>query len=188
MTHGVPVENDQIAAKGGSNAAKPIVLVGLMGAGKSSVGRRLAAELDLPFYDSDDEIEKAADMTIPEIFAQHGEEEFRRGERRVLERLITQSQRVVLATGGGAYMDPVTRDLLRQHAVTVWLKADLDVLWKRVSKKGGRPLLEKPNPKKVLADLLQEREPIYAQADYIVETFEGPHADTVNAVRSALNI
>lgn len=165
-----------------------IVLVGIMGAGKSSVGRVLAQELDIPFLDSDDEVEKAAGMTIPEIFKMHGEEEFRRVERRVIERLLDDSPRMILATGGGAFMNAETRALCKEKAVTVWLKADLKVVWRRVSKKGGRPLLKQKNPKQVLANLLASRESTYALADYSVKSKDGPHKVTVNAVRSALNI
>ncbi|MFC7291315.1 shikimate kinase [Hirschia litorea] len=185
------MENDQKAANAHSTAHDPnkctIVLVGIMGAGKSSVGRRLAQALGIPFHDSDDEVEKAASMKIPEIFAKHGEEEFRRGESSVIKRLLDEP-RMVLATGGGAFMNEATRQLMQEKAVTVWLKADLETLWRRVSKKGGRPLLKKQNPKQVLADLLTEREPVYALADYEVVSVDGPHKITVEAVRSALNI
>lgn len=191
MTHGLSIENDQKAANVQLSAKEPqkhtIVLVGIMGAGKSSVGRRLAQELEIPFHDSDDEIEKAASMTIPEIFETHGEEEFRRVEARVIERLL-EEPRMVLATGGGAYMNEATRTLMQKHAVTVWLKADLETLWRRVNKKGGRPLLKKENPKKVLSDLLDQREPVYALADYEVVSEDGPHKQTVDEIRAVLNI
>ncbi len=191
MTHGLSIENDQKAAKVQFNAQDPhkqtIVLVGIMGAGKSSVGRRLAQELKIPFFDSDDEVEKAASMTIPEIFSKHGEEEFRRVEARVIERLL-EEPRMILATGGGAFMNEATREIMLKNAITVWLNADLETLWRRVSKKGGRPLLKKENPKQVLADLLTLRKPIYALADYEVASIDGPHKTTVDAVRSALNV
>lgn len=191
MTHGLSIENDQKAANMQINAHDPqkqtIVLVGIMGAGKSSVGRRLAQELKIPFCDSDDEVVKAAGMSIPEIFSTHGEEEFRRVEAKVIERLL-EEPRMVLATGGGAFMNAETRRLIKEKAVTVWLQADLETLWQRVSKKGGRPLLKQKNPKQVLADLIEVREPIYALADYKVQSIDGPHKITVDAVRSALNI
>lgn len=156
-----------------------------MGAGKSSVGRRLADALGKRFFDSDDEIVKAANRSIPDIFAELGEEEFRRGEQRVIARLLDESD-IVLATGGGAYMNKETRELIRDKAICVWLKADLEVLWKRVSRKSGRPLLNAPNPKKVLTDLLAEREPVYAEADIVVKSGEGPLMDTVTAILKAL--
>ena len=156
-----------------------------MGAGKSSVGRRLADVLGKRFFDSDDEIVKAANRSIPDIFEELGEDEFRRGEQRVIARLLDEPD-IVLATGGGAFMNAETRTLIREKAVSVWLKADLDVLWKRVSRKSGRPLLNAPNPKKVLTDLLADREPVYAEADIVVKSGEGPLADTVNAILKAL--
>ena len=166
-------------------ASRTIALVGLMGAGKSSVGRRLAQSLSRKFYDSDEEIEAAAGLTIPEIFSIHGEPEFRRGERKVIERLLTYEPHV-LATGGGAYMDPETRALLKEKAVTVWLSADLDTLWKRVSKRSHRPLLQAENPRGVLARLFKERTPIYSEADIVIESDEGPHSKTVDAILAAL--
>ena len=128
---------------------RTVALVGLMGAGKSTVGRRLAYALGRQFYDSDDEIEKAAGLSISDIFALHGEAEFRRGEQRVLERLLSEPPHV-LATGGGAYLNPDTRTLLREHAITIWLNADLETLWRRVSKRGHRPLL-KPTTQKAFS-------------------------------------
>ena len=166
-------------------ATRTIALVGLMGAGKSTVGRRLANALSRPFFDSDDEIEKAAGLSVADIFSLHGEAEFRRGERRVLERLLNGPPHV-LATGGGAYMHEATRDMLREKAVTVWLNADLETLWRRVSRRGHRPLLKAANPKQVLAELLTKREPIYAEADLIVLSEDGPHSKTVTAIRRAL--
>ena len=166
-------------------APRTIALVGLMGAGKTSVGRRLANALLREFYDSDDEIEAAAGLKIPEIFSIHGEPEFRRGERKVIERLLGYKPHV-LATGGGAYMDPDTRAILREKAVTVWLSADLETLWKRVCKRTHRPLLQADDPKGVLSRLLKERAPIYAEADIVIESAEGPHSHTVDAILSAL--
>lgn len=165
---------------------RTIALVGLMGAGKSTVGKRLADRLNRQFYDSDDEIEKAAGLSISDIFTLHGEAEFRRGERRVLERLLNE-QPHVLATGGGAYLDPETRDLLREKAVTIWLNADLETLWRRVSRRSHRPLLKADNPKGVLSRLLTERTPIYGQADLVVRSEEGPHRATVESILRALD-
>ncbi len=165
---------------------RTVALVGLMGAGKSTVGRRLAEALGRQFYDSDNEIEKAAGLSISDIFALHGEEEFRRGEHRVLERLLGEAPHV-LATGGGAYLNPDTRDLLREKAVTIWLNADLETLWRRVSRRSHRPLLKADNPKGVLSRLLDERTPIYEKADLVVTSEEGPHRATVNAILKALD-
>ena len=165
---------------------RTIALVGLMGAGKSTVGKRLADRLNRKFYDSDHEIERAAGLSISDIFTLHGEAEFRRGERRVLERLLSETPHV-LATGGGAYLDPDTRDLLREKAVTIWLNADLETLWRRVSKRGHRPLLKTENPKGVLSKLLTERTPIYEQADLVVRSEEGPHRATVESILRALD-
>ena len=171
---------------GQSISNRTVALVGLMGAGKSTVGRRLAYALGRQFYDSDDEIEKAAGLSISDIFALHGEAEFRRGEQRVLERLLSEPPHV-LATGGGAYLNPDTRTLLREHAITIWLNADLETLWRRVSKRGHRPLLKADNPKGVLSRLLDERAPIYEKADIVVTSREGPHRATVNSILKALD-
>lgn len=167
-------------------ADRTIALVGLMGAGKSTVGKRLADRLHRKFYDSDNEIERAAGLSISDIFTLHGEAEFRRGERRVLERLLDE-QPHVLATGGGAYLDPDTRALLREKAVTIWLNADLETLWRRVSKRSHRPLLKAENPKGILSNLLMERSPIYEQADLVVRSEEGPHKATIDAILLALD-
>ena len=164
---------------------KTIALVGLMGVGKSSIGRRLAAVLDLPFHDADDEIEKAAGRSIPEIFAELGEAEFRDGERRVIARLLDEPPHV-LATGGGAFVNPQTRALIKEKAISVWLKADVDVLVRRVGRKDNRPLLKGKDPKTVLERLAHERYPAYAQADLAIETTEGPHQAAVDAVIAAL--
>jgi len=161
-----------------------IVLVGLMGAGKTSVGRRLAAALDLPFKDGDDEVEAAAGLTVPEIFALYGEERFRDGERRVMQRLLA-GEPCVLATGGGAFMDPITRMTIQQKAISVWLKADIDVLVRRVARKDTRPLLA-GDPRGVLERLAAQREPIYALADIVVESGDRAHGATVDAIIAAL--
>jgi shikimate kinase len=166
---------------------RTIALVGLMGAGKSSVGKRLAECLGAEFRDSDEEIEKAATLTIQEIFDRHGEPEFRRGERRVIERLL-QGPPIVLATGGGAFMDADTRALMKEKATTVWLRADVDVLWRRVSRKETRPLLKRPDARKVLEDLASARAPFYALADFTIDTGDQPHEDAVKAIREALGL
>lgn len=164
---------------------RTIALVGLMGAGKTTVGRRLAHVLGLPFVDADAEIEAAAGSTIAEIFRDHGECEFRRGERQVIARLLAGPAHV-LATGGGAFVDPRTRALMKERAITIWLKAPLEVLMKRVTKRDHRPLLKEDDPRAVLQRLLDERTPIYEQADLVVETGAGPHTLAVAAVLDAL--
>jgi shikimate kinase len=168
-----------------ATGALPIVLVGLMGAGKTSIGRRLAEKLGLPFIDADVEIERAAGKTIPDIFADHGEAHFRDGERRVIARLLENGKQV-LATGGGAFMNDDTRAAIKANSVSVWLKADLDVLLKRVAKRGGRPLLENRDPAEVLQNLINLRYPVYAQADITVESLDVQHGHMVNAVIDAL--
>ena len=165
---------------------RSIVLVGMMGVGKSSVGRRLAARLSIPFVDADSEIEKAAGMTIPEIFARHGEAYFRSGEARVLARLL-ESGPQVLATGGGAFMNEDTRALIKLKGVSVWLHADFDVLLRRTSKRrSDRPLLQTEDPGETLRALLAEREPTYALADLTVQSREVPHEAIVADVMTAL--
>jgi shikimate kinase len=154
-------------------AGRPLVLVGMMGAGKTTVGRRLATRLNRHFLDSDEEIEKAAQMTIPEIFEQRGEPEFRAGETRVIARVLKE-QGVVLATGGGAFVNPETRALVRAEAVSVWLKAEVDILFERVSRRGNRPLLKTANPRATLEKLIEERYPIYAEADVTVISRDVP--------------
>lgn len=153
---------------------RSIVMVGLMGCGKSAVGRRLAAKLGLPFTDADDEIEKAAGKSIEDIFAEHGEPYFREGERKVLARLLgTGSQ--VLATGGGAFMNAETRAAIGRTGISVWLKADLPLLVRRVSKRGNRPLLKAGDPEVVMRNLMEVRYPVYAEADITVESRDVPH-------------
>ena len=166
-------------------APKTIALVGLMGVGKTSIGRRLAQRLDLPFVDADAEIEAAAGSSIEEIFQRHGEVAFRDGERRVMARLL-DAPPCVLATGGGAFMDPSTRTLLRSRAVTVWLRADLEVMLARVSRRGNRPLLKTGEPRAVLERLIAERYPVYAEADLTVDSIDGPPDATVERVIAAL--
>jgi len=164
---------------------KTIALVGLMGAGKSSIGRRLAQRLGLPFIDADSEIEAAADATIEEIFQRHGEAAFRDGERRVIARIL-DSPIHVLATGGGAFMDASTRALLRARAVTLWLRADIELMLARVGRRGNRPLLKSGDPRAVLEQLMQQRYPTYAQADITVDSVDGPPEATVERVMAAL--
>ncbi len=166
---------------------RTIALVGLMGAGKSSVGRRLAVQLGVPFKDADDEIVIAAGRPIADIFAERGEDEFRAGERRVIARILDNPPHI-LATGGGAFMNPVTRVLLRQRATTIWLRADLETLVKRVSRRDDRPLLRNVDPRVVMADLMEKRYPTYADSDITVESREGPHHITVDAVIAALRL
>ena len=146
---------------------RPIVLVGLMGAGKTTVGRRVATLLSLPFVDSDNEIESVSTMSVPELFEAYGEPEFRALEARVISRLVQQGPRVI-ATGGGAYMDANTRALLSGNAVTIWLKADLETLMDRVARRANRPLLKAADPKKVMRELMDKRYPVYAEADLTV--------------------
>ncbi len=165
---------------------RTIALVGLMGVGKTTVGRRLARLLQVPFVDADAEIELAAGRSVADIFAERGEAEFRIGERRVIARLLDGAP-VVLATGGGAFIDPETRALIRERAVSVWLKADLDVLVKRVSRRDTRPLLRGRDSREVLERLMAERYPIYAEADLVVETSDSPHDAAVAAILAALD-
>ncbi|MDO8874976.1 MAG: shikimate kinase [Pseudolabrys sp.] len=158
---------------------RSIVLVGMMGAGKSSVGKRLATRLGLPFADADTEIETAAGMTIPEIFEKHGEPYFRAGEARVIARLLDHGPQV-LATGGGAVMDQHTRDLIQIKGISIWLKADLDVLSKRTKRRGERPLVDR------MKELLPLREPIYALSDIAVQSRDEPHDTIVDEIVAAL--
>jgi shikimate kinase len=164
---------------------RSVVLIGLMGAGKTAVGRRLANRLDLPFIDADSEIEVAAGASISEIFAEHGEAYFRQGERKVIARLLENGPQV-LATGGGAYMNPDTRANIKAHGLSVWLKADIKVLMKRVGRRDNRPLLAAGDPEKVMKRLMEERYPIYAEADVTVESRDVPHDVIVGAVIDAL--
>ena len=164
---------------------RTIVLVGLMGAGKSKIGRRLAARLNLPFFDSDYEIEMAAGESIEEIFANRGERVFRDGERRVIARLLAQPVHV-LATGGGAFMDEMTRAVIERRGVSLWLRADLDVLVSRVSRRSDRPLLKVGDARMVLGELIEQRYPVYAEANVMIESGEGPPESTVARAIAAL--
>lgn len=174
---------DDIKAK---LAGRSIVLVGLMGCGKSSIGKRLALRLGLPFVDADEEIEAVAAKSISEIFADHGEEFFRDRERKVIARLLSQGPQV-LATGGGAYMHEETRRAIRANAVSIWLKADLNVLMRRVSKRDTRPLLKTPNPEATMRKLMEARYPVYAEADITVDSRDEPHDVLVNEIIKCLS-
>ena len=165
--------------------AKTIVLVGLMGAGKSCIGKRLAHRLGLTFVDADHEVERAAGCSIAEIFARHGEANFRDGERRVIARLLDNPVHV-LATGGGAFMDPRTRALIGQRAISIWLRADLDLLLRRVARRNDRPLLQVAEPRQKLAELMTQRHPVYAEADIAVDSADGPPDVTLERVVEAL--
>jgi shikimate kinase len=164
---------------------RSIVLVGMPGSGKSSVGRRLALDLGLPFVDADAEIEAAAGMSIPDIFAIHGEPQFRSGEAKVIARLLEGGSQV-LATGGGAFMDADTRAGIRQKGISVWLKADAAVLLKRIKRRNDRPLLKTDDPAQTLAELIDKRNPVYALADVVVESRELPHTTIVAEILSGL--
>ncbi|KAB2943938.1 MAG: shikimate kinase [Hyphomicrobium sp.] len=164
---------------------RSVVLVGLMGCGKSAIGRRLAAKLSLPFVDADEEIEKAAGKSIEDIFADHGEPYFREGERKVLARLLRSGPQV-LATGGGAFMNEETRAAIAESGVSVWLKAELPLLVRRVGKRGNRPLLKAGDPEAVLQNLMATRYPIYGQADITVESRDVPHEMIVGEIIESL--
>lgn len=165
---------------------RAVVLVGMMGSGKSSVGRRLATRLGLPFVDADTEIETAAGITIPEIFAQRGEADFRNGERRVIGRILTTRAPLVLATGGGAFMNAETRARIADLGISIWLKADPEVLMRRVRKNSKRPLLQTADPEATLRRMLAEREPVYALADLTLLSRDDPHDVVVTAALAAL--
>lgn len=164
---------------------RPVVMIGLMGAGKSTVGRRLARRLSVPFIDSDDEIKKAAGCSIEDIFKLYGEAEFRAGEKRVMERLLDDGP-MVLATGGGVFMNDYIRGEILQRATSVWLKAGLDCLVERTSRRGGRPLLATGNPRKTLEKLIDERYPVYSEATIAIETDDLSHETAVKRIVSAL--
>lgn len=157
---------------------KPVVLIGMMGTGKTTIGRRLAPRLGLPFFDSDAEIERAAGMTVSELFETHGEESFREGEARVIKRLL-EGPPHVLATGGGAVLHADTRSLIKGRAISVWMRADIETLARRATKRDTRPLLRTSDPAATLAGLAKEREPFYAEAHIHVDSQPGPHEQTV---------
>jgi shikimate kinase len=165
--------------------SKTVALVGMMGAGKTSLGRRLAARLEVPFRDADHEIEAAASLTVSEIFEKFGEPYFRDGERRVIARLLAEPPHV-LATGGGAYMDPATREAMKQNAFTIWLKAPVEFLVARVKKRDTRPLLRNGDLKETIEKLLAIREPVYAEADMTLEYDEDSHSGALDSILEAL--
>lgn len=164
---------------------RPIVLVGMMGVGKSTIGKMLANNLGIHFVDSDDEIEKAAGMKISEIFERSGEAGFRDGERRVIARLISEEPKVI-ATGGGAFVNEQTRALIKDQCISVWIDADIDILVERVSRRSHRPLLVGRDPREVLTELSATRTSFYKEADIHVRSDSGPHARTVNSIMEAL--
>lgn len=160
---------------------RTVALVGMMGAGKTSIGRRLATRLNVDFKDADAEIEAAAGCSISEIFARYGEPAFRDGERKVIARLLTEAPHV-LATGGGAFVDSTTREKMKQDAVTVWLRAPVDVLLARTQRRDTRPLLRDGDPRETLERLLEQRSPIYAEADFTLDSEDGPHIASVERI------
>lgn len=168
-----------------SGLNRTVALVGMMGAGKTSVGKRLAVRLNLPFKDADNEIESAAGCTVSEIFQRYGEPAFRDGERRVISRLLTEPPHI-LATGGGAFIDAETRAEIKKNAVSVWIRAPVEVLHDRVSRRDTRPLLKGGDTREILERLYAQREPFYAQADLAVDSAEGPHAVAVERIVEAL--
>jgi len=164
---------------------RSVVLVGMMGAGKTSVGKRLAGRLGLTFIDADTAIEEAAKKSVPEIFAEHGEDYFRQGERRVIARLLREPRQII-ATGGGAFMNPETRAAIRSASVSIWLRADWELLYERVRRRPTRPLLQTADPEGTLRALVEARYPVYAEADLVVQSVDVPHEAMVDAVVSAL--
>jgi shikimate kinase len=180
-----PASTPQEAEIAAALGRRSIVLVGMMGAGKSTIGRRLAARLRLPFLDADIEIEAAASMTIPEIFSAHGEPYFRDGEARVIARLLDNGP-AVIATGGGAFMREETRNLIRDKAVSIWLKADVDVIMKRIKRRADRPLLQTEDPAATVSRLLEAREPVYQSADLTIWSRDVPHDRIVDECIDAL--
>ncbi len=164
---------------------KTVVFVGLVGVGKTCIGKRLAQRLELPFIDADKEIEEAARCTIPEFFERYGEQQFREGERRVILRLLDNPVHV-LSTGGGAFMDPQTRAAIRERAISIWLRADLDLMLRRVSRRNDRPLLQVADPRAKLQELIDQRYPVYAEADITVDSMDGPPDATLERVMGAL--
>ncbi|NVN86054.1 MAG: shikimate kinase [Rhodopseudomonas sp.] len=176
------LEAETVAALG----QRPVVLVGMMGAGKSTIGRRLAMRLGLPFLDADTEIETAAAMTIPEIFEVHGEPHFRDGEARVIARLLDGGPKI-LATGGGAFMRADTRDRIRSKAISIWLKADADVIMRRVKRRADRPLLRTADPAATIDRLIGERHPAYQTADLTIASRDVPHEKIVDECIAALH-
>ena len=186
MTHPPQIVPDDRVAALARRLDRPVVLVGLMGAGKSTVGRKLAALLHKRFVDADDEIERAAQMTIAEIFAQFGEPYFRDGERRVIARLMAQNPGII-ATGGGAFVNDETRALILARGIAVWIDCPVETLVERTARKNTRPLLRQGNPREILTRLHAERQPFYAQAPIHVTSEHGPHNDTALAIIGAID-
>ncbi len=166
-------------------APRTVVLIGLMGAGKTCIGRRLASRLALKFVDADDEIEAAAGCSVEEMFERHGESAFRDGERRVIASLMATPVHV-LSTGGGAFMDPRTREAIHERAISIWLRAELDLLLKRTARRNDRPLLKEGDPKEILENLMTERHPLYDTADIVVDSTDDPPEVIVERALSAL--
>ncbi len=179
------LENNSPDFDVGLQPAQMIVLVGLMGAGKTTVGRRLAAAVNLPFYDADEEIENSAGRSVEDIFEDFGEAAFREGERKVIARLLS-GPKGVLATGGGAFMNDGTRALIRQKGLSIWLMADLDVLMERVALRDTRPILRQANPRKIMQNLMDKRYPVYAKADIHIESGADTHGHTVTRILNAI--
>lgn len=181
-----PAEIDRIAHA----IDRPVVLVGMMGVGKTTVGRKLSSLTGLPFVDADEEIERAAHMSIPEIFATYGEPYFRDGERRVIARLVGEGQRSdakILATGGGAFVDPTTRALVLERAISIWIDGSVDTLLERVGRKDNRPLLRQGNPRETLTRLRNERQPFYSQAAIHITSGHQPHSVTAQRILRAID-
>ena len=176
---------DELGVQAAARLTRHVALVGLMGAGKSAIGKRVAAAIGARFLDADREIEIAAGMTISDIFETRGESEFRMGERRVIARLLEEPP-LLLATGGGAFMDRSTRTLLRKKATTIWMRAELDVLAKRCARRSNRPILKNGNPREILAGLIETRYPVYAKADIEIFSRDEPHAVAVNEIIARL--
>jgi shikimate kinase len=190
MEHDSPPLSSAEVARIAARINQPVVLVGMMGVGKTTVGRKLATLLGMPFVDADEEIERAAQMSIPEIFAQYGEPYFRSGERRVIARLVgegAREDRKVLATGGGAFVDPETRGLILARSISVWLDSDVETLMERVGRKDNRPLLKQGDPREILTRLRNERQPHYAQAAIHITSGNQPHQVTAHAILRAID-
>jgi shikimate kinase len=185
MTAATPSRETQKDTLSTLLGGRPIVLVGMMGAGKTTVGRRLATRLGRHFVDSDEEVERAAGMSIEDIFASHGESDFRAGEQRVIARLL-KDQDLVLGTGGGAFINPETRALVKASAISIWLKADPDLLFQRVQRRSNRPLLKTANPRETLLNLIETRYPIYAEADIVVTSKDVPQDQVASEIIDAM--
>ena len=186
MTEHQPSISDAEISRIAQRIDRPLVLVGLMGVGKSTVGRKLASLIKSDFVDADEAIEKAAQMSIPEIFAQFGEPHFRDGERRVIARLM-EERHGVIATGGGAFVDAETRRLILERGIAVWIDCPIETLVERTSRRNTRPLLQQGDPHEILTRLYEERQPFYAQAPVRVQSIDGPHVDTAVAILEAVD-